>query len=214
MALGAKASVVVAHGLSCPTACGILVPRAGIEPMSSALAGRCLTTGPQGSPGFVSLYRTVVKKQSYGQRHLLNKEYCVRQSILLAQVSQASPGSTMQDHHRAGSGTAQRCGKEGVSHHLRSCLHLTKSKWQTALLRMKRGGEGGGGWDRQHESWAPSPSFPGPWSLSCHFILPSSSCHGSLLSSGCCQIPDYVFTIILSKKIHHDYGDLTSQSKN
>ena len=77
MALGAKASVVVAHGLSCPTACGILGPRAGIEPMSSALAGRCLTTGPQGSPGFVSLYRTVVKKQSYGQRNLLNKQSIV-----------------------------------------------------------------------------------------------------------------------------------------
>lgn len=27
------------------------------------------------------------------------------------------------------------------------------------------------GWDRQHESWALSPSFPGPWCLSCHFIL-------------------------------------------
>ena len=36
------------HGLSCPAACGILVPRPGIEPMSPALEGRFLTTGPPG----------------------------------------------------------------------------------------------------------------------------------------------------------------------
>ena len=34
------------HGLSCPAACGILVPRPGIELLSPALEGRCLTTGP------------------------------------------------------------------------------------------------------------------------------------------------------------------------
>ena len=31
--------VVVVHGLSCPTTCGILVPQAGIEPGSPALQG-------------------------------------------------------------------------------------------------------------------------------------------------------------------------------
>ena len=41
-------SVVVAHGLSCPAACGILVPRPGTEPASSALEGRFFTTGPPG----------------------------------------------------------------------------------------------------------------------------------------------------------------------
>ena len=43
-------SLVVARGLrlSCPVACGILVPRPGIEPMSSALEGGFLTTGPPG----------------------------------------------------------------------------------------------------------------------------------------------------------------------
>ena len=46
--LGCGSSVVVAHGLSCPMACGILVPRLGIEPMSPALAGKFLTTGPPG----------------------------------------------------------------------------------------------------------------------------------------------------------------------
>ena len=41
-------SVVVALGLSCPVACGILVPRPGIEPTSPALEGGFLTTGPPG----------------------------------------------------------------------------------------------------------------------------------------------------------------------
>ena len=42
-------SVVVAHGLSCPKACGIfLTPRPGIEPESPAFEGEFLTTGPPG----------------------------------------------------------------------------------------------------------------------------------------------------------------------
>ena len=41
-------SVVVALGLSCPAACGILVSRSGIEPVSPALESRFLTTGPPG----------------------------------------------------------------------------------------------------------------------------------------------------------------------
>ena len=47
--------LVVVPGLSCSAACGILVPRSGIEPMSPALQGRFLTTGPPVkslSPGF------------------------------------------------------------------------------------------------------------------------------------------------------------------
>ena len=40
-------SVVVAHGLSCPAAMWDL-PGPGIEPVSPALAGRFLTTGPPG----------------------------------------------------------------------------------------------------------------------------------------------------------------------
>ena len=39
-------SLVAAPGLSCPAACGILVPRPGIEPMFPALEGGFLTTGP------------------------------------------------------------------------------------------------------------------------------------------------------------------------
>ena len=41
-------SLVAAPGLSCPAACGILVPRPGIEPMFPALEGGFLTTGPPG----------------------------------------------------------------------------------------------------------------------------------------------------------------------
>lgn len=40
-------SEVVAHRLGCTTACGIFT---GIEPMSSALEGRFLSTAPPGSP--------------------------------------------------------------------------------------------------------------------------------------------------------------------
>ena len=35
-------------GPCCPTACGILVPGPGIEPVSPALTGRFLTIGPRG----------------------------------------------------------------------------------------------------------------------------------------------------------------------
>ena len=38
----------MAHGLSCPAACGILVPRTGIKPMPPALEGGFFTTGPPG----------------------------------------------------------------------------------------------------------------------------------------------------------------------
>ena len=45
---GAQASAAVVQELSFPTACGILVPRPGIEPMYPALAGGFLMTGPLG----------------------------------------------------------------------------------------------------------------------------------------------------------------------
>ena len=41
-------SQVVALGLSCPMACGILVPLPGIESVSPALAGGFITAGPPG----------------------------------------------------------------------------------------------------------------------------------------------------------------------
>ena len=41
-------SLVESHGLSCPTACGILAPQPGIKPMTPALEGGFLMTGPPG----------------------------------------------------------------------------------------------------------------------------------------------------------------------
>ena len=43
-------SVVVAHELSRSVARGILVPQPGMKPVSPALQGRFLTTGPPGKP--------------------------------------------------------------------------------------------------------------------------------------------------------------------
>ena len=45
-----SASFVLAHGLSCPVACGILVPRPQNKPTSPALQGRFVTSGPPGKP--------------------------------------------------------------------------------------------------------------------------------------------------------------------
>ena len=44
-----------AHGLSCPSACGILVPWPRIEPASPALEGRFFTTGPPGKSAVPTL---------------------------------------------------------------------------------------------------------------------------------------------------------------
>ena len=46
--LGVWASVVVAHGVSCPAAYGILVSGSGIKATSPALAGGFSTNGPLG----------------------------------------------------------------------------------------------------------------------------------------------------------------------
>ena len=56
LAVGRLGSVVANRELSCPTACGILVPGPGIEPASPALKGRYLTSGCQESPDFFALH--------------------------------------------------------------------------------------------------------------------------------------------------------------
>lgn len=183
--------------------------------MSSALAGRCLTTGPQGSPGFVSLHRTVVKKQSYGQWHLLNKQSnCVRQSILLAQVS---PG--LSRRHHAGSSQSRFWDSPEMwkkREWVITCdpvFTWQKAKWQTALLRMKRGGEGGGvGIDNMSLGLFPPPFLAPGLSLVTLYSHPPAAV--ALYCPLAVVKFLTVFTIILSKKIHHDYGNLTSQSKN
>ena len=48
LGLWSAGSVVVAHGLRCPVACGFLVPRPAIGPVSPTLTGRFLTAGPSG----------------------------------------------------------------------------------------------------------------------------------------------------------------------
>ena len=50
LVVGIQISLVVDLGPSCSTLCGILVPQAGIKPVSPAVEGRFLTTGPPGSP--------------------------------------------------------------------------------------------------------------------------------------------------------------------
>ena len=45
---GTQASLVVAHRLSCPMACGILVPQSGLKPLSLGLEGGFLTIGRPG----------------------------------------------------------------------------------------------------------------------------------------------------------------------
>ena len=50
-----------AHGLSCPMAYGILVPRPEIEPTSPALEGRFSTTRPPGKSLLLNLDSAPVK---------------------------------------------------------------------------------------------------------------------------------------------------------
>ena len=45
---GARAQQLLVGGLGCPAACGILVPRPGMESATPVLGGRLLTTGPPG----------------------------------------------------------------------------------------------------------------------------------------------------------------------
>ena len=58
-------SLVAAHRLSCPVACGILVPWPGIEPMSPALEGGFLTTGPPGKSQEQIFFRDI-KRLCFG----------------------------------------------------------------------------------------------------------------------------------------------------
>ena len=56
LSLRHASSVAVVRGLSCPAACGILVPQPGIEPTSPALEGRFFTTGPPGKSPLYSIF--------------------------------------------------------------------------------------------------------------------------------------------------------------
>jgi len=58
-------TIVVVCSFSCSTACGILIPRPRIEPMSPAMEGGFLTTGPTGK--FPTRMVIVKKTDKYKQ---------------------------------------------------------------------------------------------------------------------------------------------------
>ena len=61
-----QTSLVVAQGLSCPMACGILVPQPGIEPLSPAWDGGFFMSGPPGkSQEFLRVLEKFITKSSY-----------------------------------------------------------------------------------------------------------------------------------------------------
>ena len=72
-------SVVVAGGLSCSEACGILVPQPGMEPASPALQGGFPTAGPSGESQVVflvtSLSRALVLCHSNCARCYLRRQH-------------------------------------------------------------------------------------------------------------------------------------------
>ena len=65
-------SVVAACGLRCPAACGILVPRPGIEPTSPVLEGGFLTTGPPGKSQHLISYKVPEQLKKKNHFCLLN----------------------------------------------------------------------------------------------------------------------------------------------
>ena len=74
-------SVVAVHGLHCPTACGILVPQSGIKPISPALEGRFLTTGPPRKSLFLFLEAYIMVnfplRAAFAASHRFLIDYCL-----------------------------------------------------------------------------------------------------------------------------------------
>ena len=70
LSLRRTSSVDVAHGLSCPAACGLLVPRPGIEPTSPAMEGAFFTTGPPGKSlkRFIVMVCWKISRNFYGEK--------------------------------------------------------------------------------------------------------------------------------------------------
>ena len=61
-------SLVAALRLSCSMTCGILVPQQGIKPVSPALQGRLLTSGPLGKSPEYLLNATIDKAKCFYPR--------------------------------------------------------------------------------------------------------------------------------------------------
>ena len=82
---------LVLHGLSCPAACGILVPRPWIEPTSPALEAGFLTTGPPGKFPIPSLNIsfllngfTLTRKTALSCKAVNSVKFCILLSMRLA----------------------------------------------------------------------------------------------------------------------------------
>lgn len=69
-------SLVVAHGLSCPLACGIFVPRAAFEPVSPALEAWTPATGPAGRVPWSTLEFTLRAVPSVGFEKSVRTRVC------------------------------------------------------------------------------------------------------------------------------------------
>ena len=87
-------SVAAVHRLSCPEASGISVSWPGIEPMSPALVGRFLTTGPPGKPLLTTLSHYLCSialfVRSFGcVRLLVTPQAAARQASLSFTISQS-----------------------------------------------------------------------------------------------------------------------------
>ena len=61
MTLEHAGSVVMVHSLSCSAACEILVPWAGLKPMSPAFQSRFLTTGAPGKSPTLTIFKCTVQ---------------------------------------------------------------------------------------------------------------------------------------------------------
>ena len=81
-------SVVVAHGLSCPVACGILVPRPGIEPVSPALQDGFLTTEPPGKCINVYMYKYLYSMYKYTPGNIYKSIHYFNISIYISIIIQ------------------------------------------------------------------------------------------------------------------------------
>ena len=83
---GAQASVVVWRGLSCSVACGIFLE--GVEPVSPALAGGFLTTGPQGKAWLFllmcvhSFFIYMVNNYSFGEQKEVSRRRKLKSPII------------------------------------------------------------------------------------------------------------------------------------
>ena len=69
LSLGTWASVLVVHGLSCPTASGIFLDQ-GLHLCPQQLAGGFLTTGPPGKPHLLLILEKKIKGTHFSRKYI------------------------------------------------------------------------------------------------------------------------------------------------